>query len=89
MHQHLIDPCYFRFCHCPRLYPFQRRQYRIILARKSQSRHHLEFEIHSLLQRMPCRFLHILHRILEIHSRTNSDILEKVSNLLPVVLIEI
>ncbi|GFU78820.1 uncharacterized protein TNCV_4771831 [Trichonephila clavipes] len=48
---------YFRGC--PRLHPFHCRQGRIFLARKSQSRHHLAFEIHSLLHRMPSRFLHV------------------------------
>ncbi|GFX28637.1 DUF4817 domain-containing protein [Trichonephila clavipes] len=46
-----MDPYYFRCC-CPRLHPFPRRQGWILLARKSQSRHHLAFEIHSLLHRM-------------------------------------
>ncbi|PRD32130.1 UNVERIFIED_CONTAM: hypothetical protein NCL1_21410 [Trichonephila clavipes] len=61
--QHLMDPCCFRFCCCPRLH---RRLGWIPLARKSQSRHHLAFEIYSLLHRMPSRFLHLLYRILEI-----------------------
>ncbi|GFU50987.1 histone-lysine N-methyltransferase SETMAR [Trichonephila clavipes] len=60
-----MDPSYFRCC-CPRLHPFHRRHDRILLARKSQSRHHLAIEIHSLLHHMPFRFLHLLHRILEI-----------------------
>ncbi|PRD28744.1 UNVERIFIED_CONTAM: hypothetical protein NCL1_31498 [Trichonephila clavipes] len=60
---HFMDPCYFRCCCCPRLHQFHRRQVWVLLARKSQSRH-LAFEIHSLLHRMPSRFLH--HRILEI-----------------------
>ncbi|PRD30595.1 UNVERIFIED_CONTAM: hypothetical protein NCL1_25974 [Trichonephila clavipes] len=50
---------------CPHLHPFHRRQDRIILAQKSQSRHRLAFEIHSLLHHMPSRFLHLLYRILE------------------------
>ncbi|GFV48789.1 uncharacterized protein TNCV_3705201 [Trichonephila clavipes] len=50
---------------CLRLHPFHRRQGRILLARKSQFRHNLAFEIHSLLHRMPSRFLN-LHRMLEI-----------------------
>ncbi|GFV41957.1 hypothetical protein TNCV_3229091 [Trichonephila clavipes] len=49
----------------PPLHPFHRRQGRILLARKSKLRHHLAFEINSLLDRMPSRYLH-LHRILEI-----------------------
>ncbi|GFU92660.1 uncharacterized protein TNCV_4795881 [Trichonephila clavipes] len=59
-----MDPCYFRCC--LRLYPFHRRQGRILLGLKSQSRPHLAFEIHSLLHLMPSRFLHLLHGILEI-----------------------
>ncbi|GFW43886.1 uncharacterized protein TNCV_4785971 [Trichonephila clavipes] len=57
---------YVRCCCCPRLHPFHCRQGRILLARKSLSRHHLVFAIHSLLHRMPSRFLHLLHPILEI-----------------------
>ncbi|GFX69347.1 uncharacterized protein TNCV_3866251 [Trichonephila clavipes] len=51
---------------CHRLHPFHRRHGRILLARKSQSSHHLAFEIHSLLHHMPFRFLHLLHCIFEI-----------------------
>ncbi|GFS94909.1 hypothetical protein TNCV_4457461 [Trichonephila clavipes] len=51
---------------CFRLHPFHRRQGRILLARKSQSRYHLAFEIHSILHRMASRFLHLLRRIFEI-----------------------
>ncbi|GFS47406.1 uncharacterized protein TNCV_4863291 [Trichonephila clavipes] len=61
-----MEPCYFRCSCCPRRHPFNRRQGRILLARKSQSRHHLAFEIHSLQHRMPSRFLHLLHCILKI-----------------------
>ncbi|GFT35678.1 glucose dehydrogenase [Trichonephila clavipes] len=49
MRQHLMDYFYFRCCCCPRLHPFHRRQDRILLEWKSPSRHHLAFEIHSLL----------------------------------------
>ncbi|GFW67682.1 hypothetical protein TNCV_3445541 [Trichonephila clavipes] len=46
--QYLMDPCYFRCCCCcPRLNPFPRRPGWTLLARKSQSRHHLAFEIQS------------------------------------------
>ncbi|PRD24617.1 UNVERIFIED_CONTAM: hypothetical protein NCL1_43231 [Trichonephila clavipes] len=51
---------------CPRLHWFHRRQGWIFLAPKSQSRHRLAFEMHGLLHRMPTRFLHLLHSILEI-----------------------
>ncbi|GFV36154.1 uncharacterized protein TNCV_1974901 [Trichonephila clavipes] len=61
-----MDPCFFRCCCCPRLHPFHCQQGRTLLAQKSQSRHHLAFEIHSLQHRMPSRFLHFLHCILEI-----------------------
>ncbi|PRD31645.1 UNVERIFIED_CONTAM: hypothetical protein NCL1_22989 [Trichonephila clavipes] len=57
--------CYFCRCCCPHLHTFNRRQGRILLARKSQSCHHLAFEIHSLLHHMPFMFLH-LHRIPKI-----------------------
>ncbi|PRD24354.1 UNVERIFIED_CONTAM: hypothetical protein NCL1_44024 [Trichonephila clavipes] len=67
MRQHLMDPCYFRCC-CPRLHPFNHRQSKILRARKSQSHHHLAFEIHSLLNCISFRFLHLRHRILSFFS---------------------
>ncbi|GFX67504.1 uncharacterized protein TNCV_3463931 [Trichonephila clavipes] len=59
-------PLLFRCGCCARLHSFIRRQGRILLARKSQSHHHLAFEIYSLLHRLPSRFLHFLCRVLEI-----------------------
>ncbi|GFV03922.1 transposable element Tc3 transposase [Trichonephila clavipes] len=53
--QHLMDLCYFRCC--PRHRQFHRRPGRILLARKLQSSHHLAYEIHSLLHRIPSRCL--------------------------------
>ncbi|GFX83993.1 hypothetical protein TNCV_4858011 [Trichonephila clavipes] len=50
-----MDPYYFCCCRS-RLHPFHRRQGRILLTQKSQSRHHLVFEIHRLLHRMPSIF---------------------------------
>ncbi|GFX63332.1 uncharacterized protein TNCV_3619351 [Trichonephila clavipes] len=79
--QHLMNPNYFRCC-CPRLHPFHRRQGPVLLAWKSQSRHHFAFEIHSLLHRMPSRFL-----IFFIAFLKSSDRLDKLGNLLPVVVI--
>ncbi|GFX34837.1 uncharacterized protein TNCV_2327771 [Trichonephila clavipes] len=63
-----MDPFSYRCC-CPRLHSLHRRQNRILFALKSQSRHHLAFEINRFLLCMPSRFLHFLRRILEILGR--------------------
>ncbi|PRD31762.1 UNVERIFIED_CONTAM: hypothetical protein NCL1_22595 [Trichonephila clavipes] len=87
-----MDPCYFRCCCCHRLHTFHHRQGRILLARKSQSRHHLAFEIHSLLHRMPSRFLLLhrmpsrfllLHRILEILGSIGQKVSSAIKELNP------
>ncbi|GFU86000.1 hypothetical protein TNCV_3070021 [Trichonephila clavipes] len=79
--QHLMDPCCFRCCGgCPRLHPFHHRQCRVLVTRKSQSRHNLAFGTQSL---MPSRFLHFLF-IAFLKSR---DRLDKEGNILPMVVV--